>query len=87
VQHLAFAHETIAVAVGLPVQAAPVGQYFAVGDLQHLGQALGIGAQGLARVGADAQADGGAGDADDHQHHHQFDQGKAGLTRKRSMCT
>ena len=42
-------------------------------------EALGVLAQQVQRVGFDGEADGGAGDADDHQHHHQLDQGEAVL--------
>ena len=74
---VARAVETKALGVGTPGDRAAVGAGFGLGHLQYLAEAFGIFAQQVQRVGPDGQADGGAGDADDHQHHHQLDQGEA----------
>lgn len=68
-----------ALGAGLPEDRRTAYPCFALGYFQQPRQARGILAQQTRRVGAGAQADGRRGDADDYQHHHQFDQGETAL--------
>ncbi|MNE82667.1 hypothetical protein D3C80_1794080 [compost metagenome] len=73
------ATEAKTLGVPAPGNRSPVGAGFGLGQLQQLHQSLAILAQQLQWIRLDAQAHGGAGNADNHQHHHQFDQGETAL--------